>query len=399
MIRTSKHNISKFANPNKLNSLNNLFNDYKLCLEHYINLIIDSKLPLKKGLSSSELPIFNIKHSRYRQLIYKHASEIIRSQIKKSNEKRYNKYKKIFKYFKKYDKQLNFLKKKYSELNLKEIIQSKYFTKPKLNNLTITLDERFFDIKYDSNYFDNFIKVILPYFNEKQTRALNIKVPLKLHKHSNKLLSSGYSLRNSIQLKQISGKFYINFIWFKEDIEKKLDGDSLGIDIGYKKLIATSNKEIIGEELFNLYQKISNKKQGSKNFKQLLIHRNNLINYYCKNLNLDNVNKLVIEDLKNVKHKSKLGTKINNKLQRWSYTRVINKLDMICEERGINLVKVSPEYTSQTCSCCGFRHRDNRNGEKFSCINCGYEEDADINASINIHNRGVYSPPVQVRDI
>jgi hypothetical protein len=36
-------------------------------------------------------------------------------------------------------------------------------------------------------------------------------------------------------------------------------------------------------------------------------------------------------------------------------------------------------------------YKDNRKGETFHCLNCGYENDADVNASINIHNRGIYS--------
>jgi transposase len=61
------------------------------------------------------------------------------------------------------------------------------------------------------------------------------------------------------------------------------------------------------------------------------------------------------------------------------------------EVKGIELVKVSPAYTSQTCSKCGHVDEKSRNGEHFSCTCCGYQIDADYNAAINIHNRGVYS--------
>jgi len=389
MIRTSKHNITRITNQGKLDYLDQLFIDYKEDLEVYINYIIDGILPLKTMISSSLLPTEKIKHSRFKQLIYKQGSEIIRSQIDKCKKRRYNKYKQLYSYYSNNNRQLTFLSKKFSELNLKNILHSKYFTKPNLNNISIGLDERFFDIQY-GKHFDNFIKIILPFFNEKGTRALQVKIPLKQHKHSLSLLNDGFTLRKNIQIKKVFGEYYVNLIWCKE-VQPRTKGSSIGIDLGYNKLITTSNKEVIGTELKELYQKISNKKQGSKNFKSLLIHRDNLINFYVNQIDVSELKTIVIEDLINVKHKSELHTKINNKLQRWSYRKTIDKISRTCEVNGIELVKVSPAYTSQTCSCCGHIDKNSRKLENFHCASCGYEIDADINASINIHNRGIYS--------
>jgi putative transposase len=63
----------------------------------------------------------------------------------------------------------------------------------------------------------------------------------------------------------------------------------------------------------------------------------------------------------------------------------------MCEETGIQLVKVSPENTSVTCSGCGLIHKESRKGERFECVGCGKEMDVDYNASKNIRDRGVYS--------
>jgi len=389
MIRTSRHNITQITNQGKLDYLDKLFVDYKNDLGVYINYIIDGNLPLKSMMSSSLLPTEKIKHSRFKQLIYKHASEIIRSQIDRCKKRRYSTYKKVYSYFKNNGRQVNFVNKKFSELKLKDILLSRYFTKPSLNNLSIGLDERFFDIQY-GKHFDIFVKIILPFFNEKGTRALQVKVPLKQHKHSLSLLKDGFILRKNIQIKKVYGKYYINLVYFKE-VPQRTEGSSIGIDVGYNKLITTSNKDVIGTELKGLYQKISNKKQGSKNFKGLLTHRDNLINFYVNQIDVSDLKTIIIEDLVNVKHKSELHKKINNKLQRWSYRKTIDKISRICEVNGIEMVKVLPSYTSQTCSCCGHIDKNSRKLEDFHCVSCGYEIDADINASINIHNRGIYS--------
>jgi len=390
MIRATKHNISKITNSVKLDFIDMIFVDYTVCLKHYIGLIIDGKLPLKTNLSSKDLPNYNIQHSRYKQLIYKQASEIIRSQIKKSSERRFKKYKQVYRYFKLKETQIKFTYLKFSELKLTHVLKSKYFTKPDLKNVTITLDDRFFDIK-KGEHFDDFVKIISPYFNEKGSRALSIKVPLKQHKHSNYFKSNGWVLRRCIQLQKINDETYINQIFEKDLPLKQSNGKTVGLDLGYKKLIVSSEKEFLGIEMEVIYKKISNKVQGSKAFKKALTERDNLINYHTNKLDLQGVSILVVEDLINVKHKSKLGTKFNNKLQRWSYLKTNDKLNRMCELRGITLVKVSPAYTSQTCSKCGATHKESRQGEIFKCVECGFQIDADYNASINIRNRGTYS--------
>jgi len=386
MIKSSKHIINN-CNQGKIDFLDEFFIDYKNDLITYINYIIDGTLPLKINLSSKDLPNEIISHSRYKQLIYKQASSIIRSQKDKSSKKRYNTYKRVYSYMMKNHPDSSFNKLKYSELNLKPIFKSKYFTIPSLNNLSINLDERFFNIQ-SGNHFDSFINIKLPYFNEKGTRSLQINIPINNHKHSNKLLDNNYILRKNIQIKKINENYFISLIWYKENPIKRTEGSSLGMDMGYNKLLCDNNGNKYNGNLSEIYNKISRKKQGSKSFKKSLSHRDNEINKICNNLPLNDVKDLIIEDLKSVKSGKKY---FNNKIQRWSYAKTISKLEILCDEYGINMVKVSPSYTSQTCSSCGHIDKNNRKGETFHCLICGYENDADLNASINIHNRGVYS--------
>ncbi len=77
-------------------------------------------------------------------------------------------------------------------------------------------------------------------------------------------------------------------------------------------------------------------------------------------------------------------------ITRWSYRKVISKLDEMTEEQSINLKKVSPVYTSQTCSYCGVVDKKSRNGNTFLCTICGTKLDADFNASRNVLHKGVY---------
>jgi IS605 OrfB family transposase len=394
MIKSTKHRIID-CNQGKLVFLDQLFVDYKSDLITYINYIIDGILPLKVNLSSKDLPTEIIKHSKYKREIYKQASSILRSQMDKANKKRYNSYKRIYSYMKTNHPDSLFVKKKYSELNLKSVLKSKYFTIPNLNNLSINLTNEFFNIQ-SSYHFDSFVNLKLPYFNEKGTRSIQINIPLNNHKYSNNIKSEGFMLRNNIQIKKIDNNYYINLIWFKESITKRTEGSSLGMDMGYHKLLCDHNGNKYNGNLSEIYNEISRKKQGSKSFKKLLTYRDNEINQICNNIPLNNVKDLVIEDLKSVKTGKKY---FNNKIQRWSYVKTVTKLERICDEYGINMVKVSPSYTSQTCSACGHIDKENRKGQTFHCLSCDYENDADVNASINIRNRGIYSSSTKENEL
>jgi putative transposase len=386
MIRSSKH-ILKYQTKSKTFSLEKLFEDYTMCLKSYINLILIGKLPLNKFLSSKDLPNIIIPHSQWKQIIYKNAGEIIRSCLKKHNEKRFRKYKKVYKYFIKSNRLISFTSKRFSELNLKQFPKS---LKINLKSISINIDSRIFDISNDSKEFDEFINLRSPYFKTNCKRSIAIKIPLKYHKHS--LNFKNWNRKNTIKLSKINGNFYFTLFYEKEDLPQKSSGISVGADCGYKKLLVLSDGQIIGKSLEDQYLKIAKKKQGSKNFKQSLIERDKLINQELNKIDLTNMNHIVIEDLKNVKFKSKFYKSVNNKLQRWTYPKVINKIERLCQENGILLTKINPSYTSQICSRCGTLDKESRKGEKFKCNSCNLEIDADFNASINILQRGVYNP-------
>jgi IS605 OrfB family transposase len=53
--------------------------------------------------------------------------------------------------------------------------------------------------------------------------------------------------------------------------------------------------------------------------------------------------------------------------------------------QGGSLVEVDYRGTSQTCSCCGYRAKENRLSQAvFRCQACGHQENADVNAAKNI---------------
>lgn len=339
MIRKSTINL-KFANIGKLEKIKKIAEEY----QRVVNIFIDNLWEQKQfsGNFVKNTAIESWISSRLKQAAAKQALSIVKSQRKK--------------------------KKKH---------------KPILTQIVLELDSRFIDIKQDVNHFDIWIRL------SSIGNKIIINLPSQKHIHFNHFLEDGWAIKKSIRLRINENAYFIDVFFEKAAPVLRKIGKKKAIDIGYKKLIVSSDGELIGNS--SIYEKIARKKQGSMAFKRALIERNELVNSSCKSLDLNDVKELFVEDLKNVKHKSKGKIKkhFNNRLQRWTYRDVLNKLSMLCEETGIIFKKISPQYTSQRCSHCGVICKSNRKGEIYKCT-CGNIMDADINAAHNILFMGQY---------
>ena len=117
-----------------------------------------------------------------------------------------------------------------------------------MKNISIMLNENLFDIEEcNDREFDEFVRIFLPIFKEGKKKAKTICLPIKYHKHSLKF--KDWTRKKSVQLQRIDGKYFLNFIYEKEDAKKKDNKKKIGIDLGYHKLIADSDGNFYGQEL------------------------------------------------------------------------------------------------------------------------------------------------------
>ena len=104
---------------------------------------------------------------------------------------------------------------------------------------------------------------------------------------------------------------------------------------------------------------------------------------------------IVIEDLKakNLQKNHHLAKAIAN--ASWYQFRTM--LEYKCDWYGKQLIVVKPNYTSQICSTCGY-HSGKKPLEirEWTCPKCGNHHDRDINAAVNILNKGLKK--LKVRD-
>lgn len=85
-----------------------------------------------------------------------------------------------------------------------------------------------------------------------------------------------------------------------------------------------------------------------------------------------------MEDLSGINNRDKF-------LANWSYYELQQFIEYKAKEKGIEVRYVSPKYTSQRCSCCGYIAEGNRKTQaEFKCVICGYKANADFNAAKNI---------------
>ena len=370
MIRSSALTL-KFATSKKLNTLDLVFDEYA----RVVNLYIDA---LKQTNDLPKFPKFKVVtwiSAQLQQVAGKQAVEIIKSTRKKDQEIRLKKYKRIYKYFLNKQRQTKFLGKKFSELRLNCKI------KPRYDGKVIPFDQRQFSLCKSINSFDFWVHL----------RCLGNKfildLPLRNHKHNKKFGS--WKRAGSCRLLRNNGKFKIELIYETETPKLAKPNKVLAIDAGINCLMSCSDGRQFGLELKRLLSELNNKQQKSKSFNRKLNQIHNYVRWCVNQLDWSNLSDLVIENLKYIQNGTKQRTNKATRrlLSKWNLGLWRKAIEQKCEENCVYLHSVEPKYTSQTCPRCGNVDKRNRDGVLFRCTACGYEANADLNASINILNR------------
>jgi putative transposase len=101
---------------------------------------------------------------------------------------------------------------------------------------------------------------------------------------------------------------------------------------------------------------------------------------------------IVMEDLKGIREKINRGKKLNRRLHSWNFRELQFYIDYKAKSEGLPVVYVNPAGTSSTCPICGGKLAPN--GYRRMRCQCGYENDRDITACLNLlRMRGVSVPP------
>ena len=228
------------------------------------------------------------------------------------------------------------------------------------------------------------------------------------------------SLKN-VTVSQKCGKWYVSIQTELEQEIPATKGGEIGIDMGVVRFATLSDgtffepvnafKTLKGK-LAKLQKQFKHKTKFSKNWQKLkakisrlhhkisnirknhlhqissAISKNHAI-VYVEDLQVANMSKSAKGNAeqhgRNVKQKSGLNRAILD--QSWSEFR--RQLDYKLLWRGGHLIAVPPQNTSRCCPACWHTSKDNRQTQsQFECVDCGYQNNADVVGAINVLKRG-----------
>ena len=228
-------------------------------------------------------------------------------------------------------------------------------------------------------------------------------------------------LRN-VTVSQSGGKWFVA-IQTQREVEQPRPSatTAIGIDVGISRFATMSDASFIAplnsfkkhqQQLVRYQRRMSRKVKFSNNWKKAKV-RVQKIHTGIANARKDFLHKatttisqnhalVCIEDLQvrnmsrssrgnSVQHGKKVAQKsgLNRSILDQGWGEFRRQLDYKVMWNGGVLLVVPPHYTSQTCPCCGHISKDNRQTQaKFMCVECGYENHADVVGAINVLERG-----------
>ena len=210
--------------------------------------------------------------------------------------------------------------------------------------------------------------------------------------------------------KTSSGKYFVSVFTEEEYISSlKKTGKSVGVDMGLKDLLVTSEGETFNNnrytrkyesKLAKAQQHLSRKKKGSRGFEnqRLKVAR---LHEKIANCRADYLHKcsislvrrydtICIEDL-NVKGMTK-NHRLAKSITDASWGKFVSMLTYKAERNDKKVVKVDRYFpSSQTCNVCGYVNKQTKDlsVREWECPECHTHHDRDINAAINILRFGL----------
>ena len=218
-----------------------------------------------------------------------------------------------------------------------------------------------------------------------------------------------------------AGRYYVSvLIEIPDNRIANNSNEGIGIDLGLKDFAVVSNgtsykninksaklkkleKQLIREQR-SLSRKYENVKKGGPT-QRANIQKQRLkvqkLHHRIDNIRTDYINKTIAEIVKTkpsyitIEDLNVLGMMKNKHLSKavasQKFYEFRTKLQAKCNENGIELRVVDRWFpSSKTCHCCGAIKKDLKLSDRTFTCDCGYIEDRDFNAALNLRDATTY---------
>lgn len=205
-------------------------------------------------------------------------------------------------------------------------------------------------------------------------------------------------------------------------------GNVVGVDLGEINIAAAVTEEGVGVVISGRYLRSINRlrnkrltayqsmidrcKDGSKRQRKLLrnkrkastkferqqrdiLHKasRQLVNF-CQE---QGVSRIAVGDVKDIQKGVDLGRKSNQKISQWPHGQFVKYLGYKARRLGIQTDQIPEDYSTRTCSECGFVSKNAPRGRIYFCPGCGARLSRDGNGGANICSRSLYGEYAKVQ--
>lgn len=236
-----------------------------------------------------------------------------------------------------------------------------------------------------------------------------IKLPkLGLVRFTNSRSFDG-KIKNCTISKTKTNKYFLSVLVEEEIEELPRNNNAIGIDLGLKDFLVTSDGEIVENprilnkyerKLVKLQRQLAKKQKGSNRYKKQALKiaklhekiRNTRTDFLHKlSSRIIKENQLIISEDLNVKGMIQ-NKHLAKSISDVSWSSFCRMLEYKANWYGRTYHKINPWYaSSQTCNVCGYKNVDIKdlNIRQWICPQCNTKHDRDNNAAINILNQGL----------
>jgi IS605 OrfB family transposase len=247
------------------------------------------------------------------------------------------------------------------------------------------------------------------------TTTVRVLVPFRMGGYQEARMGS---IKGQADLIYRKGTFYLAVTLDVPEPTPDTPDGMLGIDLGIINLATDSTGESFSGETVEKTRKRYHalrqrlQKRGTKSAKRHLKKLSGKEARFRKNSNhviskrivkkaKANNQGIAIEDLRHIRSRAEARLKKSqrNRHSSWAFFQLRFFLSYKAALAGVPLHTVDPRNTSRTCSECGHCAKANRKSQAiFCCQACGYTDNADRNAAINISRASVMVPIVGLKN-